>query len=143
MAQSVKEICAQKYPRTGLIRRNKRIRAIGQSANGAGCPFFGDLSLVGIFGRRSLLCSSPQQRAVLLRTAAFATRGISTQALGSLAVNMNRRHSRECSASVPQELLDLVEFLVRQIKILLGVGGVISLQGGIALRQIQLHTLLR
>ena len=57
-------------------------------------------------------------------------------------IEVNLCKECECSASVPQEFLDLVEFLVRQIKILLRVGGVISLQGGIAFRQIQLHTLL-
>ena len=48
----------------------------------------------------------------------------------------------KCSASVPKKLLDLVEFLVRQIKILLGIDGVMSLQGGITLRQIHLHAFL-
>ena len=116
------------------------MRAIGQSADGAGCPLFLGSVASGNF--------RATQFALFLATAARChpeDRAVCDPkdlypGMGPLAVS--RRHSRECSASVPQEFLDLVEFLVRQIKILLRVGGVISLQGGIAFRQIQLHTLL-
>jgi hypothetical protein len=79
----LEEICAKKN--IYVLDEYEKISECGQSVKALTEPvarFFWDLSLAGIFGRRSLLCSSPQQRAVIPRTAPFATRRISTQALG-------------------------------------------------------------